>query len=375
MRLAGIAGVFVAWAAPAAAAEVVCAKVAPGTVVVDGLLDDWSGPETIRTGPDPRDAAFSVRCAYDDQTLYLAVNVTDDRLIRSVKPRPVDDHLVLGLGAGRWEIYPGSVEAHAKLAVVGPKGLTVVDSLQKRGWSIELSAPRGKLAGVHRGGPSVPFRLALHDADVAAAPKIETVVDFGEGSLVLEEADALLNEFLTTVKLHRRDIALDVTADVDGVPGAERVVWGGRFIGILGQGFAYIELPAATARDVLEVRVVDLAGDGKSNLLARYVERGNGGSREVLAVWNVKNQTIARIFAHEVGKTLGRVRLTNLWELAPKKGKRRGHDLLIRAGAAAGATAESWNETPAEDMMPILLPWGEKTKELWHFDNDEVSGG
>lgn len=375
MRLAGIAGVFILGAAPAAAAELVCAKVAAGTVVVDGLLDDWSGPEEIRTGPDARDASFAVRCAYDDRTLYLAVDVTDDRLIRSIKPRPVDDHLVLGLGTGRWEIYPGSVEAHAKLAVVGPKGLTLVDSLQKRGWSVELSVPRAKLPGVRRGGPSVPFRLAFHDADVAAAPRIETVVDFGDGSLVLEEADALLGEFLAQVKLRRRDIALDVTADVDGVSGPERVVWGGRYIGILGRGFAYIELPAAADRDVLEVRVVDLAGDGKSSLLVRYVERGNGGSREVLGVWNVRNQTIARLFAHEIGKTLGRARLTNVWELLPKKGKRRGHDLLIRAGEAAGVTRDTWNETPAEDMVPILLPWGDKTKEVWHFDNDEVSGG
>jgi len=228
---------------------------------------------------------------------------------------------------------------------------------------------------VRRSDPAVPFRLALHDADVAAAPRIETVVDFGEGSLVLEEADALLHEFLGTVKLRRGDVALDVTAEVDGVPGAERVVWAGRYVGILGQGFAYIELPAASAKDVLEVRVVDLAGDGKSNVLARYIERGNGGSREVLAVWNIRNQTIGRIFAHEIGKTFGRARLTNVWELVPKKGKRRGHDLVIRAGAAAGVTPDTWNETPAEDMVPVLLPWAEKTKEIWRFDNDEVSGG
>src|SRR5262249_36913706 len=243
MRLAGIAGGFLLCAAPAAAAELVCQKVAPGTLVVDGLLDDWSGPEEIRTGPDPRDASFAVRCAYDDRTLYLAVNVTDDRLIRSVKPSPLDDHLVLGLGAGRWAIYPGSVEARAKLAVVGPKGLTVVDSLQKRGWSIELSVPRAKLPGVRRGSATVPFRLSFHDADVAAAPKIETVVDFGDGSLVLEEADALLAEFLAQVKLRRSDIALDVSADVDGDPGPARVGWGGRFRRSLRHGLACHHCP------------------------------------------------------------------------------------------------------------------------------------
>ena len=370
------AALLVLWAAPAAAADAVCVKVAPGAVQLDGLLDDdWSGREDIRTGPDPSDASFSLRCAYDDRTLYLAVNVEDDRLIRSPRPRATDDHLVLSLGRARWEIYPGSAAAHAKLAVVGPKGLTAIDSLQKRGWSLEMSIPRAKLAGVSRKDPSVPFRLSFHDSDVAATPKIETVVDFGDGKLVLEEADALLHEFLDQLKLRRSDIRLDASADVDGVAGAERIVWAGRIIGILGEGFAYIELPAARAEDVLEVRAVDLAGDGKASLLARYLEQGNGGTREVLAIWNLKNQTIVRIFAHEVRKTMGRARIVNVWELVPKPGKRRGHDLHFRAGAAVGVTRETWNETPAEDMVPILLPWGEKTKEVWHFDNDEVSGG
>src|SRR5262245_10785974 len=207
------AALLLLWAAPAAAADVVCVKVAGG-IQLDGLLDDWSGKEDVRSGPDPRDAALSLRCAYDDQTLYLAVDVEDDRLIRSVKPRPTDDHLVLSLGRARWEIFPGSAAAHAKLAVVGPKGLVAIDSLQKRGWSVEMSFPRAKLS-VSRKDPSVPFSLAFHDADVAATPRIETVVDFGEGKLVLEEADALLHEFLDQLKLRRGDIRLDVSTDVD----------------------------------------------------------------------------------------------------------------------------------------------------------------
>ena len=68
------AALLVLWAAPAAAADAVCVKVAAGSVQLDGLLDDWGGHEDIRTGPDPRDASFSLRCAYDDHTLYLAVS-------------------------------------------------------------------------------------------------------------------------------------------------------------------------------------------------------------------------------------------------------------------------------------------------------------
>src|SRR5262249_27597192 len=307
----------------------------------------------------PADAGFSLRCAYDDTMLYMAVDVSDDRLIRSRSPRPTDDHLVLEIGGGKWEIFPGSAAASAKLYVGGPKGMAVVDSLQKHGWSVELAVARAKIPGVRKGDPAVRFGLAFFDADVAAPPKIETVVALRDASLVFEEADHLLADFLAQMKLRRSDIVLDTTANIDGAPGAERVVWAGRTIGILGEGFAYLELPVSLREDVLEVRAIDLAGEGKASLLVRYVERGNGGAREVLAVWNMVTGSFVRTFAHEVAKVVGRARMTNAWELVAKK-RGRGRDLIIRAGDAGGFSKDSWNEAPAEDMMPILLPWGGK---------------
>ena len=58
----------------------------------------------------------------------------------------------------------------------------------------------------------------------------------------------------------------------------------------------------------------------------------------------------------------------------PRKDK-RGRDLVIQSGEATGFSAATWNETPAGDMAPILLPWADKKQEVWHFSNDEVSGG
>jgi hypothetical protein len=110
-------------------------------------------------------------------------------------------------------------------------------------------------------------------------------------------------------------------------------------------------------------------------VVVRYREHGGGGSREVLAVWALRDGALARIFAHEIGKQVGAARMTNRVEIVPRKGKARGHDIVIQPGEVVGFTAETWNETPASDMVPILLPWGEKKEEVWRFEGGGVSGG
>src|SRR5262245_48055123 len=112
-----------------------CAAVDNGTIQVDGLLDDWSG-KTVTAGSG--DSAFVARCAYDKSNLYLAIDVTDDRLIRTKTHGHDEDHLVLGFAGKKLEIYPASAEYGAKLFVSWPKPVVVVDSLQKHGWSVEL---------------------------------------------------------------------------------------------------------------------------------------------------------------------------------------------------------------------------------------------
>ena len=163
---------------------------------------------------------------------------------------------------------------------------------------------------------------------------------------------------------------------VDGEPGVERVVVARTTLGVLAEGYTFLELPVAAPADLLAVQVVDLGGTGKSSFVVHYQEHGGGGSREVLAIWALRGGSFARVFAHEVAKKLGASRLTNRFELVPRTGKgQRGVDLVIEVSEVSGFAVDTWNETPAADMAPILLPWGEKHKEVWHFDNDQVSGG
>jgi hypothetical protein len=376
-------GIFFSFRADAAgppATELVCTLVGGGLIQIDGLLDDWGNmPELTKAGADPSSAALALRCAYDTQTLYLMVNVTDDRLIRTRARTEAEDHLVFRFGSEELEVWPGSAEAGAKLAWEwrskrGPK-VAVADSLQKRGWSVEIALPLARTPGHTKGAPAVPIAVELHDADMMTERRIQSVVATGEVRLSFEEAAASLKQLLGELHLGRADLTLDTLAEMDGEPGLERVVAGGRYVGVVGTGWIYLELPVASPRDVLSVAVADLGGGGKSSLVVRTVERGNGGAREVLSIWDLHGGGFQRTFAHEIAKQLGGARLTNVWELVPRGKGKRGLDLVIRPGDTGGFTEATWRETPASDMMPILLPWGPKKQELWHFAGDEVSGG
>jgi hypothetical protein len=364
--------------AHAGASQLVCPLVGGGLIQIDGLLDDWPAMrELTKSGADPRDASLALRCAYDDTTLFVAVNVTDDRLIRG-RGGP-EDRLILTFADSRLEVLPASGDAKLVARWLGTRAPRatpeVADSLQKHGWSVELSLPLSKIPGWTKGAPSLPFAVEHDDVDQATSPRVEETVATGPVMLEFEWAARTLKAFLDDQHLHGGDITVDTLAEMDGEPGVERVIVAGKLLGVLGEGYQFLALPVASPHDVLGVEIVDLGGTGRSSAVVRYREYGSGGSRDVLAVWNLRSDGFTRTFAHEIAKQVGNARLTNRWELVPRKGKQHGKDLVIQPGDTGGFTAASWNETPAADMAPILLPWGEKKQEVWHFENDGVSGG
>jgi hypothetical protein len=369
----------IAGAAPRA--ELVCPLVSADLVQVDGLLDDWEGMRALtRSSGDPRDSGLSLRCAYDASTLWLAIDVTDDRLIRRKARGKSEDRLGLSFGESRLWIAPSSdavkLEVSWERTRATPRLPDVADSLQKRGWSVELALPLAAAPGWARGVPSLPFALSHHDADMLTGSEPSTETATGELLLTFEVAARTLRGFLEQARLRPSDVVYDALADMDGEPGRERVIVAGKLIAVLSDGYAYVGLPLASPRDLLGVELVDLAGNGKASAVVRYREHGGGGSRDVLAVFNLLPGGFTRTFAHEIAKQVGSARMENRWELRPRKGRgERGRDLVITPGAVTGFSAETWNETPAEDMAPILLPWGEKRQEVWTFDGDQVSGG
>jgi hypothetical protein len=371
--------------------DVVCTPVQPDVIMIDGLFDDWHGVQgTSFAGADRKDAAITLRCNTDDALVYLAVDVSDEWLVRrggGDKKGP-EDEIQLELGGLRLTVAPADPDRRIGRKLAGKaRGLVVADTRTRTGWAIELAVPRAAI-GLGLATPSVRLSARFQDVDMKAATSVDEVVATPPGAtLTLAEGDALFKQFLDEQRMKPADVWFDQRADVDGDKGDERIVAAGRTIAVLSDRYAFMQL-GVPRKDILEVRLEKLHWNrpGRRSLVVRYVERGAGkdaGSREVLAVWHVSSDgQFTRVLAVEIGKESAQGKLTSTWAVvptryAPPTGKKAARKpgccaLRVSLGTVTGFTADTWRERPAEDMVPILLPWAQpqvKARE-WVLDGD-----
>jgi hypothetical protein len=366
------------WAGPAERGAPVCELVEAGFVELDGMLDDWSGIKLVRVGGPNRNGSFSLRCAYDHDRLYVAVDVRDQDVVRQPGKAGAEDRLTLALSAtggaeAVLEVFPGvdGIDPRRRWkgkALGASDAVTVEDTLQEHGWSMEVAVPLRQIAGLGKGAPGVRARVSYRDPDRRGKG---SPAQF-EGTLVFRAGAEAFKGFLGAVKLAPGSIRLDATADFDGTPGVERVVAGGLALGIITDGFAYMTLPVTAPGDVRRVEAVDLRGDGTMSIVTELRQHGNGGSRDLLVVWGLaSHDRFERVLAVEVRKELAGKKMRNRWSLAPRAGG-RGQDIVIEVGPddAVGWNANNYLEAPAADVHVILKPWGEQTRARFSFEGN-----
>ncbi|MCB9558851.1 MAG: hypothetical protein H6709_00730 [Kofleriaceae bacterium] len=382
------------------AAAVTCALAEPDAVEVDGMLDDWQGVAGTRGGGQDKDASFEVRCMQVGDRLALMFDVRDDRLVRLYKAKGKlldgEDRLEVSLSAGGaplWlRLFPGAerYEPRVQSGTPGrwkpaPRWVTAESTEQKRGWSFEVVVPLAKLAGWSKATSSIDATIAFHDADEATEKRTQETVEQAV-TLGFGDTTKLVDRFLQAVKLRARDITLDEVADVDPtLPGTERVIAGGKIVGLIAERYGYVELPVDKPGDVRQVRLVDLRGDGGRVVLAVVRQYGGGGSRDVLILLGAHDGQLDTLFTVELRKEADGNRLESTWELAaagsrrtgknrPKtKRKLRGSDLVITAGDAVGWDEDTFEEVAADDAEPIHLPWdAARVGGVYWLDGDTV---
>jgi hypothetical protein len=354
----------------ASAADLPCGPAEKGAVQLDGLVDDWNDVDGIDAGGRDPNLSFTIKCNVDDDALYLLVDVRDNYFVRTRAARPGEDHIALTLGGRRLLVFPGDAAAIKEKVTWGgapARGVRVASALQLHGWAVELAVPRGAVPGLRGSVPGIAFSAEVDDCDSKASIATERRVDTS-GKIVFAEADAALEGFLKDRHLTRADVWFDRSAAL-GRAGAVRLLLAGRYLAAITDGYVYQELPFSDRRDLKDVRLVDLAGDGRQALVMRYVERGGGGAREVVAVYRVTGDAqLSRVFACEVGKSAGPNRIENRVTFV-KRGK--ATDLLLEAVPPVGFTQASYQEAPAGDMIPILLPWADERRARYQFRGDE----
>lgn len=372
------------WVAPAAANGPTCIKLGSAGIQIDGMLGDWSRIRAYRASSG--DGGFAVRCAHDGRRLYVSVNVRDGHVIRfrnTVARR--NDHLTLKLWAQsprraiKLRLFPGVDKIKPRRFWNGrrlPRGVRVEDTRQRRGWSAELVIPFRRIPGLHSRLPGVSAHIVYADYDIGRGRKQRVF----RGQLRLPGAEAQMRAFLRATKLSRGQIRINRLVNVDSNRTPERVIVGGKIVGVIGDSFTYMTLPVAKAKDIAKVRVLDLAGRGRYAILAQYRQYGANGSRDVVGVWYVRDSgNIERVVAFEVRVQQGNKVLQNKWKLTrPGKHRRlrrrrRGYDIVVTAGKATNWDEDSYFLKPSRDVNPILLPWSDDKASVYVFRGTKVT--
>jgi hypothetical protein len=364
----------------AVAASLACQLAEPASVDVDGMLDDWDGIKAARANGKDKDQSFDVRCLFDGDRLAISIDVRDDLLSRRRKAHKDllgEDRVVLELSAGGTPLvltlFPGTEKVAPKRSLGGkklPKWVSVEDTQQPKGWSIEIELPLAKVGGWSASAPSVDARIVLRDSDELQEAADELAHPL---TLTLGDKPQVFDRFLRETRLKKKDLVLDQIADVDpSRKGTERIVAGGKILGVIGEQYGYVDLPVAAAADVLKVELVDLRGNGGRVVLTHLRQFGGGGSRDIVALWGASGGQIEQLFAVEVRKEADGNRLESTWKLGKKK-KGKGMELRVEAQPAVGWDEDTFEEDSADDAEPIHLPWDDaRTGGIYWLDGDTL---
>jgi hypothetical protein len=371
----------------------------PGQIRVDGALRDWSGVRFLNVGSGS-DASMRVALAYDGAGLYVGAEVRDDRMIRSATPGTAEDAIVLTLAMPRgrgsfvgseiwlWAGQAGRSSARAGVGEIGRPGAAggaqIVEAPGTAGgYSVEAFVPWNSIPGASRwqeGRGSVRLR----DVDQAAHPDVEDEPAIAEVDPAhLDRMPALrptggpsaaLDAFLASRGLEGATPAHDLRGDVGEDARAERVSIVDRFVVVTGdgwqegRGYSFMQLPISAAADIRGTpRLVELTGDGKSELVLTLRQIDARGAREVWQVVELSSGQPRTSFAIETRKETGGGTVETTVRVTPG---RRGQlpTIEARVGTARGLDASTLAEMPATDAEPILLPWGAVRARRYRWD-------
>lgn len=349
------------------------ALTAPEKIVFDGepkeFDTDWrSLTRFVRGTADGADLEAKATVAYDDEGLYVAADVTDDKLVGG------GDHveLLLGIPGGTlasFRLYPGvpgksraEVKDKAGRKVSGSK---IVEAPKSNGYTLEAhipwkAVPQSSTVRVgYRGG------LFVHDAD--RSTRADTIVGTADSQSYRElpPISTMCELALGSGLLRQRNIKkaplFNLMADVVGDQLLERVLVYDRFIVVLGPGYRdgeqYYYRDLGTS-EVPKFEARDLTGDGKADLLINKRVQGPRGSVDVLEVlsYHDKGETPNAVFAQEVTLALsGGGKITNDVRVS---GSGSRTTIVIKPGDASGVSSSQFQRASSTGATPVLVPWG-----------------
>jgi len=348
---------------------------------IDGVLKEWPGRmtslgDTLRGKASENDAKVTGQLAYDDNNIYLAFDVVDDKLVRTRAASDGEDHAQLliafpkGGGFHTYEVSlhpgdPGKLPGAVKLGGRPVAGAKIVEAPDEGGYTIEAQIP-WKTFG-EASTTRVGLRAALRYVDADAPASVRAVVGTSSGgggralpALPLEAEQALDATLVRQKNVADRPIA-STYGNVWGDKMLERVAVYGGYLTIVGPNyrggkeFYFAELGVTTPRLFRKLDVRDLDGDGLEEIVVRKKIGVSDAYREILDVLKVgENGQPYSVFMHEVAIKTKDGSIENEVDFV-KRGK--AYAIRVSQGKADGFEPDTYAESQPDNMPSALLPW------------------
>jgi hypothetical protein len=358
------------------------ALVAPDDVSIDGEAHEWDGEWrdlgfVLKGGaPDKADLGASVLLAYGSDGIYVAAQVTDEKLVGG------GDfvELVLGIPGGKvatFSLYPGVPGKRAEVKAGRGKvsGAEIVEAPTQGGWSLEAKIPWSAVPQSATVRIGYRGAVLVHDAD--SGTNVETTVgtaesrDYDELPPISTLPELALGSGLLREKGLTQAPKQNLVVDVVGDAMKERVLVYGRYLVVLGPGYRggeqyyFRDLGASADKgDILTFELKDLTGDGKDDVLVRKRIRGEHGAVEVLEVlsYHQGGDTPAPVFAQEVRLALDDGQIQNDVKVTGSGSRTR---IVVSAGHADGIDSSRFERESNTGANPVLEPWGAVASQTW----------
>ncbi|MFH1435144.1 MAG: hypothetical protein ABIJ56_05475 [Pseudomonadota bacterium] len=378
------------------------------TLNLDGELDDWSmagydeqylAGDDVVAGKDAwggkKDMSLAVTMVYDDSSLIIGLEATDDKHVRTKKFEPDEDHVEFWIQLppeaegepGEIKVityYPGRMFPTFKGGVrwldrkkgktKAVNGAKFYEKSDKSGWEAELIIPWKSMPGVWENLPQTKWAIVAVDCDNFHVRTRETILATGWSGSEPKLKRPDVEEVENVAGMFKEQVAKDVLAskryyaNVAGDGRVEVIVEAGKNYGIFGHGFkfgvgyVYISLPVESVADIASFELRDLDGDGRSEMIFAYRQVQEGWERKMLAVYGFRSDDAHRMFAQETERKSGGKSAKSSVEIM--EGALDGKTLIkVSSGAVKGWTKTTFMETTEMDVKGVVLPWEEeKTK-------------
>ncbi len=361
-----------AQAAPASPFRIDRVEKAPA---LDGVPGEWAR-ELVRLGASVKGAASAAdlsakgAISYDDKSIYVAVDVSDDKLVGGEGGDRVDLVIAVQGAPQTISLFPGSPGKSAgKASTKGQpiSGAKVVEAPRKGGWTLEASVPWSAVDGAATVRVGLKGGLFVADVDQSS---VDAIVGSAGGTdaaslgpLLTTAEQSLADGLIKEKKLSSPSFAL--TANVAGDAMKERVLVLDRYLIVLGPTFRggkeyyFADMSVAgTSLSVNKIESSDADGDGRDEIFLRkrFTKSGSKTTREVLHALSFgTSDTPGVVFQHEVGIQNAKGSVQNDVSFGTDGGK---FAITVRPGSAKGLDQASYDEPVEISFDPLLLPWG-----------------